>query len=196
MTYSDVYAAAKADPNAFWMEAAEAIDWVEKPSKALFDDRARRFTSGLSTVRSTHAGMPWTATSAAGHGDRVAIIHDSPVTHTKHEITYTELQERVSMLAGAIQAQKGRRERRSGPDLHADDTGGGGSHARMCPPWCRAFCRLWRICLERASGPGRRRATQGHHRRVLRDRARPGRTLQAAAGRGTGNCQTTIPNLS
>ena len=40
MSYSDVYAAAKADPNAFWMDAAEAIDWVEKPTKALFDENA------------------------------------------------------------------------------------------------------------------------------------------------------------
>lgn len=41
----------------------------------------------------------------AGNGDRVAIIHDSPVTHTKQEITYAELQERVSLLAGALRAK-------------------------------------------------------------------------------------------
>ena len=31
MPYADVYAAWKADPERFWMEAAEAIDWVKTP---------------------------------------------------------------------------------------------------------------------------------------------------------------------
>ncbi|MEL6337973.1 MAG: acetyl-coenzyme A synthetase N-terminal domain-containing protein, partial [Pseudomonadota bacterium] len=35
--YHDAYARWKADPEAFWMEAAEAVDWVEKPTKALDD---------------------------------------------------------------------------------------------------------------------------------------------------------------
>jgi propionyl-CoA synthetase len=31
MGYAEIYAAAKADPNAFWMEAAKGIDWDEAP---------------------------------------------------------------------------------------------------------------------------------------------------------------------
>lgn len=42
MSYHDIYNGWKADPEGFWMEAAEAIDWVEKPSKALFDDKDRK----------------------------------------------------------------------------------------------------------------------------------------------------------
>ena len=42
---------------------------------------------------------------AAGHGDRVAIIHDSPVTGTVARITYAELLERVARLAGALKAR-------------------------------------------------------------------------------------------
>jgi propionyl-CoA synthetase len=41
----------------------------------------------------------------AGHGERVAIIHDSPLTGTTHKITYKELQDRVASLAGALQAK-------------------------------------------------------------------------------------------
>lgn len=37
MAYKDVYARWQADPEAFWMEAAQAIDWDEAPSQALFD---------------------------------------------------------------------------------------------------------------------------------------------------------------
>jgi propionyl-CoA synthetase len=41
----------------------------------------------------------------AGHGERVAIIHDSPLTGTTHKITYKELQDRVASLAGALKAK-------------------------------------------------------------------------------------------
>ena len=37
---SDVYEGWKSDPEAFWMEAAKGIDWVQPPTKALFDDNA------------------------------------------------------------------------------------------------------------------------------------------------------------
>ena len=104
MAYKDVYAAWKADPEGFWMREAEAIDWVAKPRRALFADNAplhEWFVDG-------QVNTCWNAVDrhvAAGHGDRVAIIHDSPVTHTKHEITYRELQARVASLAGALRAK-------------------------------------------------------------------------------------------
>ena len=37
-SYREAYAASAQDPNAFWLEAADAIDWITKPTKAL-DDR-------------------------------------------------------------------------------------------------------------------------------------------------------------
>ncbi|MGL4279300.1 MAG: acetyl-coenzyme A synthetase N-terminal domain-containing protein, partial [Albidovulum sp.] len=40
MTYREVYASWKSDPEAFWMEAAKSIDWVKPPTKALFDGNA------------------------------------------------------------------------------------------------------------------------------------------------------------
>ncbi|MEL6282931.1 MAG: acetyl-coenzyme A synthetase N-terminal domain-containing protein, partial [Pseudomonadota bacterium] len=36
-SYKDVYEGWKADPEAFWMEAAKAIDWDVPPTKALED---------------------------------------------------------------------------------------------------------------------------------------------------------------
>jgi propionyl-CoA synthetase len=104
MPYADVYAAWKADPDAFWMEAAAGIDWIRKPSKALFDDGApiyEWFADGL-------VNTCWNAVDRhveAGRGGQIAIIYDSPVTHTKHTITYAELQERVARLAGALKAR-------------------------------------------------------------------------------------------
>jgi propionyl-CoA synthetase len=104
MAYADLYRQSLEDPEGFWMEAAEAIDWVKRPSRALFSDRApfyEWFADG-------ELNACWNAVDrhvAAGNGNRVAIIHDSPVTHTKREITYAELQGRVAGLAGALAAK-------------------------------------------------------------------------------------------
>ena len=37
MGYKSVYEGWKADPEAFWMEQAAAIDWITAPTKALSD---------------------------------------------------------------------------------------------------------------------------------------------------------------
>jgi len=42
---------------------------------------------------------------AAGRGDQAAIIYDSPVTDTKRTITYAQLLNNVSSLAGALRAK-------------------------------------------------------------------------------------------
>ena len=104
MGYKDIYDGWKADPEGFWMQAAEAIDWTRKPSKALFDEGAplyEWFSDGLTNT--CHNAVDRHV--EAGRGDQVAIIHDSPITHSKAEITYTELQTRVAALAGALRAK-------------------------------------------------------------------------------------------
>ncbi|MDN5568618.1 MAG: hypothetical protein L0G27_07740, partial [Paracoccus sp. (in: a-proteobacteria)] len=37
MAYRDIYAQSQADPEKFWTEASEAIDWTQPPSRAFFD---------------------------------------------------------------------------------------------------------------------------------------------------------------
>lgn len=104
MGYKDIYDGWKADPEGFWMQAAEAIDWTRKPSKALFDEGAplyEWFSDGLTNT--CHNAVDRHV--EAGRGDQVAIIHDSPITHSKAEITYAELQTRVAALAGALRAK-------------------------------------------------------------------------------------------
>ncbi|MEM9477643.1 MAG: propionate-CoA ligase PrpE [Pseudomonadota bacterium] len=104
MGYNETYGAWKADPEGFWMQAAEAIDWTVKPSRALFDENAPLYEWFVDGQTNTC----WNAVDRhvqAGHGDRTAIIYDSPVTHTKHTISYGELQTRVASLAGALRAK-------------------------------------------------------------------------------------------
>ena len=104
MSYEDVYSSWKTHPDAFWMKAAEAIDWVEPPSKALFSENAplyEWFSDGM-------VNTCWNAVDRhveAGRGEQLAIIHDSPITHSTKGITYRELRDRVASLAGALKAK-------------------------------------------------------------------------------------------
>jgi propionyl-CoA synthetase len=104
MGYKQVYEGWKADPEAFWMEAAEAVDWIEKPSRALDDSAAPFYRWYTDAVCNTC----WNAVDrhvAAGRGAQVALIHDSAITGTKRTITYAELQEHVARFAGGLAAR-------------------------------------------------------------------------------------------
>ena len=101
MGYADVYGAWKNDPEGFWMQQAQAIDWVKAPSKALDDSNAplyRWFTDA--EVNTCYNAVDRHVEN--GRGEQAAIIYDSPVTDTKSTITYAELQTRVASLAGAL----------------------------------------------------------------------------------------------
>ncbi|MEM7269967.1 MAG: AMP-binding protein [Pseudomonadota bacterium] len=102
--YNDLYAEWKADPEAFWMNAAEGIEWVKKPSKALFDENAPLYEWYLDGEMNTcHNAVDRHV--AAGRGDQVAIIYDSPITGSQKKTTYSELQEATAKLGGALQAK-------------------------------------------------------------------------------------------
>ncbi len=104
MAYADIYKASLADPETFWMDAAESIDWVTPPSKALFDGNAPLYEWFVDGA----LNGCWNAVDRhveAGNGDRIAIIHDSPVTETARKITFAELQEQTARLGGALSAR-------------------------------------------------------------------------------------------
>lgn len=104
MGYQDIYKSWQDDPEGFWMAQAEAIDWDQKPTKALHDDNAPLYE----WFADAQVNTCWNAVDRhveAGRGDQTAIIYDSPVTHTKREISYFELRNRVAGLAGALRAK-------------------------------------------------------------------------------------------
>jgi propionyl-CoA synthetase len=104
MGYQDIYKSWQDDPEGFWMAQAEAIDWDQKPTKALHDDNAPLYE----WFADAKVNTCWNAVDRhveAGRGDQTAIIYDSPVTHTKREISYFELRNRVAGLAGALRAK-------------------------------------------------------------------------------------------
>jgi propionyl-CoA synthetase len=105
MTYAETFSEWQQDPEKFWMQAATGIDWDRTPSKALFDENApiyEWFSDGM--VNTCYNAVDRHV--LAGRGSQTAIIYDSPVTNTKSQISYLELQEMVANLAGAL-AEKG-----------------------------------------------------------------------------------------
>lgn len=104
MGYREIYNSWRNDPEAFWMNAAEAIDWDKKPSKALFADRAPLYEwFSDSMVNTCHNAVDRHVFN--GRADQKAIIYDSPMTDTKYSITFAELLEKVASLAGALSSK-------------------------------------------------------------------------------------------
>lgn len=103
--YEAAYRRSIDDPADFWGEAARDIDW-DTPWETVLDDTNPPF------YRWFKGGMLNTSYNcldrhvAAGHGDRAALIYDSPVTGgNKRTYTYAELTDEVARLAGALQAE-------------------------------------------------------------------------------------------
>ena len=105
MGYRETYKSWQDDPEGFWMQAAEAIDWIEKPSCALDDSNAPLYQWYSDGVMNTCYNA-LDRHVEAGRGEQAAIIYDSPITGAKATISYSEMLERVSVLAGAL-ARKG-----------------------------------------------------------------------------------------
>lgn len=100
--YGKVFTESIENPDKFWGEAAEGIDWYQKYEHVL--DAAnppfyRWFTGG--TMNTCYNAVDRHV--ARGNGDQVAIIYDSPVTDTITKVTYKELQDKVSVFAGGLQ---------------------------------------------------------------------------------------------
>ena len=99
-TYRETYDAWAADPEGWWLERAEAIDWVTPPTRA-FDPQGgpvgRWFPDA--TCNTCHNCLD---RHVEARGDQAAIIYDSPITGTKRTITYRELLADVTVLASAL----------------------------------------------------------------------------------------------
>ncbi|MBK5931728.1 propionyl-CoA synthetase [Halochromatium salexigens] len=103
-TYAEIYQRSIEHPGAFWAEAAEGLHWEQRWEQVL--DRTAQ-----PTPRWFAGGRLNTCYNAldrhvdAGHGERLALIYDSPVTDQIQRYSYQALRDQVAALAGAIAAQ-------------------------------------------------------------------------------------------
>ncbi|HEU0016861.1 MAG TPA: propionyl-CoA synthetase [Methyloceanibacter sp.] len=99
--YPGMYAHWQRDPEGFWGEAAQQIDWIE-PATRVFDSDAgiygRWFVGGV-------CNTCWNAVDRhvmQGRGEQPAIIYDSPLAGQKRTLTYRALQVETQLLAGIL----------------------------------------------------------------------------------------------
>ncbi|WP_406645349.1 propionate-CoA ligase PrpE [Aliisedimentitalea scapharcae] len=104
MAYKDIYDGWKSDPEGFWMDAAKEISWDQAPTKALSDQNAPLY-EWFADAKVNTCYNAVDRHVEQGRGEQTAIIYDSPITHTKREISYVELRNRVANLAGALRAK-------------------------------------------------------------------------------------------
>ena len=89
------------DPDGFWRAAAADIDWIEPFDRVLDADvapAARWFEGGVLNTCANAVDRH----VAAGRGDQLALVYDSPVTDVIRRFTYTELRDAVARFAGAL----------------------------------------------------------------------------------------------
>ena len=101
--YDEIYRRSISDPEGFWGEAAEAVDWVKRWDRVLDDSRPpyyRWFTGAV--VNTCHNALDRHVDG--GRADQAALIYDSPVTGSQRRYSYRELRDAVAKLAGALAA--------------------------------------------------------------------------------------------
>ena len=100
--YPEVYARSQRDPQGFWAEAAQELDWYE-PAQRVFDPDAGvygRWFVGAS------CNTCWNAVDRHvmnGRGSQAALIYDSPLSGVKRTITYDRLLTETQILAAVLQ---------------------------------------------------------------------------------------------
>jgi len=100
-TYQQLYRRSIEQPDQFWAEAAEQISW-SKPWDKVLDVSNKPYYRWFSGAMLNTCYNAVDRHVEAGFGQQVAIIYDSPVTGTKQQITYLELQDQVAKLAGVL----------------------------------------------------------------------------------------------
>ncbi len=99
--FEEAYRRSLEDPEGFWAEAAEAIDWYKRWDVVL--DRSNApFDQWFVGAEVNSCYNALDRHVAGGRADQVALIYDSPVTETVQSFTYAELLERVARTAGML----------------------------------------------------------------------------------------------
>ena len=100
--YEAIYAAAAADPSAFWAKEGQRIAWMTQPTKILSGDftgdvRVKWFEDGT-----LNASVSCLDRHLASRGDQIAIIWEGDNPEHSLKVTYRELHEKVCRLANVL----------------------------------------------------------------------------------------------
>ncbi|CAH1635923.1 unnamed protein product [Spodoptera littoralis] len=99
--YQEAYRRSINDPEGFWGEVAQELEWT-KPWERVLDNSNPPFTKWWVGGEMSVCYNAVDRHVANGKGDQVALVHDSPLTDTVRKITYSEIKDQVSRLAGKL----------------------------------------------------------------------------------------------
>jgi len=98
----EIHARSLRDPDGFWAEAASALDWSKPWQRVLDSSGAPHFHHWFAGAQCNTCHNALDRHVAAGHGERTALIYDSPVTGTNRRFSYVELTDLVARFAGVL----------------------------------------------------------------------------------------------
>ncbi len=100
--YQAVHQRSLADPEAFWREAASAVEWVTPPGDRVLDDTNAPFYRWFPGAELNTCFNALDRHADGGRGAQLALVYDSPVTSTQRRYTYRQLRDEVSRFAGVL----------------------------------------------------------------------------------------------
>ncbi|XP_018566432.1 acyl-CoA synthetase short-chain family member 3, mitochondrial [Anoplophora glabripennis] len=100
-SYETVFTESLQHPERFWSKVGLMVSW-SKPWKTVLDNSCEPFTKWYVGGEINACYNAVDRHVEAGKGSKVAIIYDSPATGVVRKITYSELLEKVSKLAGLL----------------------------------------------------------------------------------------------
>lgn len=103
MDYQSYYRKSIEEPEAFWGEEAEKLQWYKFPNQILQHEGNEWNWFADGEMNTCYMAVDYHVEN--GRGDQVAIYYDSPVSDTKSQITFSELRDQVARFAGALKAR-------------------------------------------------------------------------------------------
>ncbi len=100
--YHEVYGSWQRDPEAFWAEAAEEIDWFRRWDK-VFDADAGVYGRWFTGAVTNMAYNCLDRHIKGGRADQIALIYDSAIQGKVKRFTYREMRDHVMALAAVLQ---------------------------------------------------------------------------------------------
>ncbi|HUK09126.1 MAG TPA: propionyl-CoA synthetase [Stellaceae bacterium] len=100
-SYEEVHRRSLSDPEGFWAEAAEAIDWDRRWDEVLDRGNAPFYL----WFKGGRLNTCWNALDRhveRGRAQQTALIYDSPITGQIKKFTYREMRDKVALVAGML----------------------------------------------------------------------------------------------
>ena len=100
--YHETYARWQADPEGFWAQAAQAVEWIRPPQR-IFDAAEGVYGRWFPDATCNTCFNALDRHVRDGRGEQPALIYDSPVTGSKAVFSYAQVLDEVAALAAVLE---------------------------------------------------------------------------------------------